>query len=373
MPDRITKVQRWLDLIAYLVGRRLPVSVEELMERIPGYARDWVEGDERTRASVRRKFERDKDELRAFGIPLETVRYRVGALQEEVEGYRIQRKDFYLPYLRLLGQTQPALASVVFQEPVQVHPDEAFSAVEGLRALSRVPAFPLAAAARSALRKITFDLDPEAVGQAPVVFAVSPESRRAAEYTRILADAIQRRKRAFFTYHGIRRGTPTSRRVQPWGLLFQHSHWYLVAWDEDREAERVFRVDRMEGLRIHEQEPHTPDFPPGPENVMARYRDRKPWELGDADEAVTARVHFSFPTSLWAERNGFGRLVEDLGEGGTVREFLVRQVDPFLRWVLSLAGDAEILSPTALREAFFTMARQVASLYPETAGGQEHD
>ena len=38
MSDRITKTQRWLDLLAYLVGRRLPVAVDELMERGGRYA-----------------------------------------------------------------------------------------------------------------------------------------------------------------------------------------------------------------------------------------------------------------------------------------------------------------------------------------------
>ena len=73
MPENISKVQRWLDLIAYLVGRHFPVPVEELMERLPAYARDFRGGDETARASVRRKFERDKDELRDAGIPIETV------------------------------------------------------------------------------------------------------------------------------------------------------------------------------------------------------------------------------------------------------------------------------------------------------------
>ena len=41
------------------------------------HARDWVEGNETTRASVRRKFERDKDELRDTGIPIETVPQQV--------------------------------------------------------------------------------------------------------------------------------------------------------------------------------------------------------------------------------------------------------------------------------------------------------
>ena len=30
-----TKLQRWLDIIAYLVGRRLPVSADELMRGVP--------------------------------------------------------------------------------------------------------------------------------------------------------------------------------------------------------------------------------------------------------------------------------------------------------------------------------------------------
>ena len=75
MPEPISKTQRWLDLIAYLIGRHFPVPVEELMERLPAYARDWRGGDEKARDSVRRKFERDKDELREDGVLL----HRLGA------------------------------------------------------------------------------------------------------------------------------------------------------------------------------------------------------------------------------------------------------------------------------------------------------
>ena len=102
MPENISKVQRWPDLIAYLIGRHFPVPVEELMERLPAYARDWRSGGETVRASVRRKFERDKDELREMGIPLETVTYSINYGREEAQGYRITKKNLYLPYLRLL-------------------------------------------------------------------------------------------------------------------------------------------------------------------------------------------------------------------------------------------------------------------------------
>ena len=58
-----------------------------------------------------------------------------------------------------------------------------------------------------------------------------------------------------------------------------------------------------------------------------------------------ARVRFDFPTSLWVGRNGYGQLVEEAGDGSSVRSFRVHQVNPFLRWILSLCGEAEILEP----------------------------
>jgi proteasome accessory factor B len=385
-PESISKVQRWLDLIAFLVGRRLPVSVEDLLEGLPAYARDWKVGDDTARASVRRKFERDKDELRGMGIPIETVPYTVGYGHEPMEGYRISRKDFYLPYLKLLADEggggpaagprapgpdpyRPAAPSpdpyrpTARESEVEFPRAEAAAAIHGLRTLSLLPAFPLAGAARSALRKFTFDLDPEAFGDAPVLFAASPETARSVESMRILSDALQRRKVVTFLYHGVHRGEATRRRVRPYGLLFQHSHWYLAGWDEERQAERLFRVDRMEEVERNAQRPNTPDFEAPGDDVLERYRGREAWELGEAEDTILARARFLFPTSLWAERNGYGVRVEEAPDGSSLREFQVRQPHAFLRWVLSLEGEADVESPPELREGLRAMAREVAALY----------
>ncbi|MFH1763497.1 MAG: hypothetical protein ABIF09_04815 [Gemmatimonadota bacterium] len=45
---------------------------------------------------MRRKFERDKDQLRELGVPLETVTYSINYGMEEIQGYHIARSDFYL-------------------------------------------------------------------------------------------------------------------------------------------------------------------------------------------------------------------------------------------------------------------------------------
>ena len=54
-------------------------------------------------------------------------------------------------------------------------------------------------------------------------------------------------------------------------------------------------------------------------------------------------------------------------DGATLRQFEIQQPDPFLRWILSLEGEAVIESPPALREALGTMAKQVADLYRDDA------
>jgi hypothetical protein len=80
-------------------------------------------------------------------------------------------------------------------------------------------------------------------------------------------------------------------------------------------------------------------------------------------------VRFRFPTSLWAERNGYGRLTGETREGTSVREFDVRQPNAFLRWILSLEGEAVIESPPDLAEGLRAMAKEVAVLYREDADG----
>ncbi|MBI4409617.1 MAG: hypothetical protein HY561_07900, partial [Gemmatimonadetes bacterium] len=178
MPDHITKTQRFLDLIAYLVGRRLPVPVEEIMEHVPAYAERWRE-DETARATARRTFERDKDELRALGIPIETVAYTINYGRDTVEGYRLARRDFYLPYLKLVTRAAPPAARPKPTGPTQVAEvelaeDDAGVALDALRRVAELPTFPLAREARSAFRKLAFDLDPARVAAAPVLFVDRP-------------------------------------------------------------------------------------------------------------------------------------------------------------------------------------------------------
>ncbi|HUF12957.1 MAG TPA: WYL domain-containing protein [Longimicrobiales bacterium] len=398
MSDRITKTQRWLDLLAYLVGRRLPVAVDELMERVPAYADKWRHGDDTARASVRRMFERDKDELRQLGIPIETVSYDIrGAPGEEVLGYRLARRDFYLPYLKVVAGDvpEPADEGLTAEDrarldaardrarggsdparirEVEIEASDAEDAIQALREVAELPAFPYAREARSALRKLGFDLGgamsaptpapAPAPAAAPSFFTADASTAAVADRLRTLADALFAKKTVSFAYHGIQRGETTDREVQPYGLLFQHSRWYLVAFDPMREGMRVFRVDRMDRVERNTQRPNTPDYEIPADFRLAEYAQKEAWELGDANTApVRALVRFEFPRSLWAERNGHGERVEEHDDGSDVRVFYVAQPDPFLRWILSMSGEAMIVSPAELADDLRAMAREVAKAH----------
>src|SRR5687767_683932 len=155
---REPKLQRWTDLIAALLRRRFPVTFEELARDVPAY------GGDRKKDAVMRMFERDKDELRSFGIAIETVAFDDD--EGEAAGYRLDRKAFYLPYLSLAARTdraasQPrkidqygyrALASLV------VEPDELELIVKAGARIRALGDPVLSEDAESALRKLSFDL-----------------------------------------------------------------------------------------------------------------------------------------------------------------------------------------------------------------------
>lgn len=402
MPTAPTKLQRWLDLIAFLAARRFPVSTEQLWAGVPAYEKG-LEGSDRDKAAVRRMFERDKADLRELGIPVETVPFHVGD-EEESFGYRLDRADFHLPYLKLVEQAKAAedanategvanppgaraptrAASASPPGAFELVREEAGAALDGLRELSALPAFPLAGDARSAFRKLAFDLDPDVVAEAPLVHVEDPEAAATAPLLGPLSDALLARKAVAFDYHAMGRDDQARRTVWPYGLVFQHGRWYLVGRDPDKaggaagaapdpggdardaadDGVRMFRVGRMGDLEVNATRPGTPDYEIPAGFDLAAYGGRKAWELGEDDDgAVEATVRFAYPRSFWAERNGHGTLVEEHADGSHLRRFTLRRRDPFLRWILSLGGDARIVEPEALRREFQAMVGRVAAHY----------
>lgn len=206
------KTERLLNLVICLLATRRYLSVQQIREAVPGYESDNEE-------AFRRMFERDKDELRELGVPLE-----IGTdarAHDDEPGYRIARSSYELPEVVLEADEAAAL---------------------GLAARLWQSA-PLAGATGSALLK----LQAAGISVNPVGGALEPRVAAAEPAFDACYRAVRDRSAVTFNYRTAGSTPPSRRRVEPWGVVSWHGRWYLVGHDVDRGASRVFRLSRVVG------------------------------------------------------------------------------------------------------------------------------
>ena len=353
------KLARWLDLIALLLSRGYPVTREEIFDKVAGYRATIQPGDPRSHASTRRKFERDKDDLRALGVAIRTRKISDAEWDEPRSGYTLSDRDFYLPYFELTapGSSTPNPYRGLTQVPVT---NEDLDILD--RATARVAQHdesPLGAAAKFARRKLAFDLPFESVEIERVLArALSEEDRSALA---LLQQALADRVAVSFHYYSIARDDSAARSAEPWGLFFSWGHWYLVGRDRDRDAERVFRVDRMTGVAREDGKATHFDPPDGFD--IRSYVGRAPWDLSRA-QPVTVTVRFDFPESRTVLARGVGSTTSEmLEDGGAVVRFEVRERGPFLRWLLTMSGSARVIEPIDVANDLEDLRERVLALY----------
>ena len=220
------KSERLLNLLIMLLVQRRPIAKERIREVLyPDSRPDAFE----------KMFERDKDELRSLGVPIEVA--TIDPLFEDEVGYRIPPEAFALPDIELTPEEAAVvgLASRVWQ-----HATMAQATSDAVRKLSAAG--------------IAVDLDALDIAQ-PLLTAEEP-----AFETCWLA--VCERLEIRFDYQRPGDETPTRRRVQPWGVVRYAGRWYLVGHDRDRGAERVFRLSRVQGEVRTVGPPGAYDVPP---------------------------------------------------------------------------------------------------------------
>jgi len=383
------KLQRWVDLLAALLVRQRYAPFDELAKDVPGYDVANAQHD-----SVMRTFERDKDELRRFGVPIETVKDGEG----DTLGYRLDRKAFYLPYLMVSGHERAAQGPKKVEydgyralQTLAFEPDELDAIIEAALRVRALGDPTLAREAEAAIRKLALDLPLGAV-LADVASPMAaerrlikvqrfdvPREREATSFTRSLramivppkrqadplvfdrlSDALARRKVVSFDYFAMERGERSRRTVEPYGLFFVSSHWYLTGRDVDRDALRNFRLSRIASVEVNPKTSQSADYEiPSDFSLRDHAQAREPWEIGEGD-ATAAIVEFTATTGATQAALRLGRPVDGSEHR---RQFDVRRPDAFARWLLSFGGDARPIEPAEVRAAYASAAAATLGRY----------
>jgi proteasome accessory factor B len=314
------KSERIMNLTICLLMARRFVEREQIRQLVEGY-------HDLSDAAFERTFERDKEELRALGVPVETGSN--SALFPDEIGYRIRRTDFELPPLEFDAAETAALglASTVWEQARLA--DATVRAVAKLRAAGVQPDASRAAALEASMGATEPAFEP-------------------------LWQALLSRTRVRFTYHGV------ARVVEPWTLAYRRGAWYLVAFDTTRGERRLFKVTRIEGVPARVGRPGAYAIPdadpadglaalepaPATEEALVAIRDAA---APDLRRRATRVAPDTAPLAAGTPPSGFAlyRLpyAEDRDAAGELAAH---------------GADVLVLAPAALRDAVVAHLRSVA-------------
>ena len=173
-----------------------------------------------THDAFEKMFERDKDELRQLGIPIDMASQDV--FFEDEQGYRIHRSSFELPDVALEADEAAVLglAARVWQHA-------------GLAGATSDAIVKLKAAGVEVDRSALDLVEPQLTAEEPSFDAFWA--------------AAQRRVPVEFDYQRSGSAEVIRRHLQPWRVAWSSGRWYVLGFDTDRGEPRLFRLSRVRG------------------------------------------------------------------------------------------------------------------------------
>lgn len=219
-PGRVSVEERLFSLVLALIATEIGLTKAEILSTVQGYRQRYAVGGDN--ASLERQFERDKDDIRELGIPLETVEPPDDPGSNHHLRYRIPKGLYELPAdvsfsadeLMLLK-----LAATVWREGS------------------------LSGESRRALTK----LNSLGVDSTDPVLGYSPTLRVRDASFEPLSKAMDRGQVVSFQYLKPGEGMPRRRRVAPQAVVLHEGRWHLFGTDKETEGTRTFLLSRIAG------------------------------------------------------------------------------------------------------------------------------
>jgi proteasome accessory factor B len=304
--DAAEPLERLLNLVALLLETDRPLTFEQIRETLEAYQGENVD-------SAKRKFERDKDILREYGVPLEMKATDVWDVEQ---GYLIPRDEYYLPEIAFTPEEITAL----------------FVAAQSGREET---------AAAAGVRKLVYGTEGgvlAGLAGGPLVSG----SDAASDRVMAAADAAADHRKVRFGYRTAQ-GAVGERIVDVFGVVCRGGHWYLVGHDDEREEIRAFRLSRVTTTLEDTGEGSEP-----PEGFRASdHVDAGPWQALTGERA---RVVFTPPAAVLA-RSTFTSVdaEETLGDGREVLSIPMADEATLAPVILEFGAEAEVVDPPSLR------------------------
>lgn len=220
MAARIPPEERQTNLVVALMATEIGLTKQQILDNISGYRQ---RADAGTRADALEKmFERDKDELRTLGVPIETIGDPGDPNDLREARYRIPKAEYDLP--ADIEFSAAELAVLTLAGSVWSAESSSADAQAGVRKI----------------RALGIDGDEPIIGFAPRITV------RDASFAP-LQSAIEDCRVVTFDYLKPGEEGPRRRRVEPLALLDYEARWHVYGIDLDADDERTFLLSRVVG------------------------------------------------------------------------------------------------------------------------------
>ncbi len=215
---RVPVEERLFSLVLALLATDAGLTKNEILSTVQGYSQKYSHSGDN--ANLERQFERDKDDIRDLGVPLETVESPGQAGNNQSLRYRIPRGAYELPAdIRFSAEetTLLNLAAMVWREG-------SFSN-ESQRAILK--------------------LRSQGVSTAEPVLGYTPRMRVRDAAFEPLSGALEKHLMVTFSYLKPGEAAPRVRTAAPLALVQHQGRWHLYADEPASRATRTFLLSRI--------------------------------------------------------------------------------------------------------------------------------
>lgn len=314
---RVPVEERLFSLVLALLATESGLTKNEILSTVQGYRQRYRAGGDN--ANLERQFERDKDDIRDLGVPLETIDSPGDAGNNQNLRYRIPRGAYELPHDILFSSNETTLLNLA----AMVWREGSLSG-ESRRALLK-------------LRSLGVTADEPVIGYAPRV------RLRDAAFEPLSA-ALEKHLTIRFAYLTPGDQEAREREVIPLALVQYQGRWHLSA-EEVTGARKTYLLRRIVGpVSTGKAAPARP----GDHAAAALSALDAVWERGVAEVQV---VRDSDAATRLANRRGTEQ--HAFGSSETEARMLLHYVDGNIL-ADELAGfgpEVLVLSPPDLRDA----------------------
>ncbi|MDT0118185.1 WYL domain-containing protein [Microbacterium sp. PRF11] len=315
--------ERLVNLVVALMATEQGLTKDTILSSVAGYREQLDAGA--SKDALEKMFERDKENLRGLGVPIETIGNHADPDDLREARYRVPTAEYALPADITFSPAEVALLNIA-------------GGVWGSESLS--------ADARSGLRKIRalgIPVDEPIIGYAPrirVRDASFAAFQRAIEQCRVVT----------FTYLRPGEAHPRERRIRPLALLEYEARWHVFGFDLTMDADRTFLLSRVVGDVVLTREKF-------PASLREGAGERAPAGLREVAERQRAllEVHPGTEAAL-----RLARRAEDAAQG-----IIVPYVDlhVFADELASYGPEVRVVAPDELRDEVVRRLRATLALH----------